>query len=164
MIEQSVVPVSDVRARRAGFCGGTTGWGGGVRSKAGGSVRRVSDELLFGDVDVDEDDGPAVRIVEERPPLREGKVFVDYGERVTISENLEAAYVALNQAFRGIWIEKCLEHGQVREYWDEGDIDEVETLTLEARTAVERVWRALSDVVDAHTAQCEADYPAEVGE
>jgi hypothetical protein len=91
------------------------GRGGGVRSGAGGSVRRVSDELLFGDVDVDEDDGPAVRIVEERPPLREGKVFLDYGERATISENLEAAYVALNEAFRGIWIEKCLEHGQVRE-------------------------------------------------
>jgi hypothetical protein len=124
----------------------------------------VSDELLFGDVDVDEDDGPAVRIVEERPPLREGKVFVDYGERVTISENLEAAYVALNHAFRGIWIEKCLEHGQVREYWDEGDIDEVETLTFEARTAVERAWRALSDVVDAHTTQCEAEYSADAGD
>ncbi len=63
------------------------------------NFRRVSDELLLGDVDVDEDDGPAVRIVEERPPLREGKVFLDYGERATISENLEAAYVALNQAF-----------------------------------------------------------------
>jgi len=135
-----------------------------VRSGAGGSVRRVWDELLFGEVDVDEDDGLAVRIVEERPPLREGKVFVDYGERVTISENLEAAYVALNHAFRGIWIEKALEHGRVREYWDEGDIDEVETLIFEARTAVERVWRALSDVVDAHTAQCEAEYSADPGE
>lgn len=57
-----------------------------------------------------------------------------------------------------------LEHGQVREYWDEGDIEEVEMLTLEARTAVERAWRALSDVVDAYTAQCEAEYPAEGGE
>jgi len=118
----------------------------------------VSDDLLFGDVD--EDDGPVVRIVEERPPLREGKVFVDYGHRATISDNLEAAYVALNQAFRGIWIDKALEHGQVREYWDEGDIDELETLTLDARTALERAWRALSDVVDAHTAQCETEYQA----
>ena len=33
---------------------------------------------------------------------------MDYGERAAISENLEAAYVALNQAFRGIWIEKAL--------------------------------------------------------
>jgi hypothetical protein len=36
----------------------------------------------------------------------------------------------------------------------------METLTLDARTAVERAWRALSDVVDAHTAQCEAEYKA----
>ena len=50
----------------------------------------------------------AVRIVKERPPLGEGKVYLDYGERATISENLEAAYVALNEAFRGIWIEKAL--------------------------------------------------------
>jgi len=50
------------------------------------------------------DDGPVIRIVEERPPLREGKVFVDYGERATISANLEAAYVALNQAFRGGYV------------------------------------------------------------
>ena len=101
-----------------------------------------------------------VRIVEERPPLREGKVFVDYGERATIGANLEAAYVALNQAFRGIWIEQALDHGQVREYWDEGDIDELEMLALDASTAVERAWRALSDVVDAHAAQCEAEFEA----
>ena len=37
--------------------------------------------------------------------------------------------MALNQAFRGIWIEKALEHGHVREYWDEGGINELETLT-----------------------------------
>jgi hypothetical protein len=49
----------------------------------------------------DDGDGPAVTIIEERPPLREGMVFVDYGERAAISENLEAACVALNQAFRG---------------------------------------------------------------
>lgn len=51
-----------------------------------------------------QDDGPRVWIIEERPPLRECKVFVDDDERATIAENLEAAYVALNQAFRGIWI------------------------------------------------------------
>ena len=110
---------------------------------------RVPDDLLFDEDHEDDDDGPVVRIVEERPPLREGKVFVDYGERATIGANLEAAYVALNQAFRGIWIEQALDHGQVREYWDEGDIDELEMLALDASTAVERAWRALSDVVDA---------------
>jgi hypothetical protein len=98
-----------------------------------------------------------VWIVEDRPALREGKVFVDYDERARIAENLEAAYVALNEAFRGIWIEKALEWGQVREYWDEGDIDMLETLTLEASAAVENAWRALSAVTDAHTAQEEAD-------
>jgi hypothetical protein len=104
-----------------------------------------------------EDDGPGVRIVEERPPLREGKVFVDYDERATIAENLEVAYVAVNEAFRGIWIQKALEWGQVREYWDDGDIDELEALTLEASAALERAWRALSAVVEAHTAQEEAE-------
>ena len=77
---------------------------------------RVPDDLLFDEDHEDDDDRLAVRIVEERPPLREGKVYLDYGERATISENLEAAYVALNQAFRGIWIEKALEYGHVREY------------------------------------------------
>ena len=70
-------------------------------------------------------------------------------------------YVALNQAFRGIWIEKALEHGHVREYWDEGDSDELETLTLDASSAVEQAWRVLSDVVDAHAAQREAEYDAD---
>jgi hypothetical protein len=121
----------------------------------------VPDDLLFDEGHEDDDDRLAVRIVEERPPLREGKVYLDYGERATISENLEAAYVALNQAFRGIWIEKALEHGHVREYWDEGDIDEMEMLTRDASSAVERAWRALSDIVDAHAAQCEAGYDAD---
>lgn len=78
----------------------------------------MPDELLFDDDCDDEDDGdgPAVTIIEERPPLREGKVFVDYGERAAISENLEAAYVALDQAFRGIWIEKALEYLVFRSY------------------------------------------------
>jgi hypothetical protein len=127
----------------------------------------MPDELLFDDDhdDYEQDgDGPAVTIIEERPPLREGKVFVDYGERAAISESLEAAYVALNQAFRGIWIEKALEYGHVREYWDEDDIDELETLTLDAGSAVTRAWRALSDVTDAHAAQCEAEYEAGTGE
>lgn len=69
--------------------------------------------------------------------------------------------MALNQAFRGIWIEKALEHGHVREYCDEGGINELETLTLDASSAVERAWRVLSDVVDAHAAQREAGYDAD---
>jgi len=104
----------------------------------------MPDELLFDDDcdNGDDGDGPAVTIIEERPPLRAGKVFVDYGERAAISENLEAAHAALNQAFRGIWIEKALEYGHVREYWDEEDIDELEMLTLDASSAVKRAWRS----------------------
>jgi len=104
-----------------------------------------------------EDDGPGLGIVEDRPPLREGKVFIDYDERATIAENLEAAYVALDQAFRGIWIQKALEWGEVREYWDDGDIDELEALTLEAGAAVERACRALDSVVEAHAAREDAE-------
>lgn len=100
---------------------------------------------------------PQVSIVEQRPPLREGKVFVDYDARATISENLEAAYVALNQAFRGIWVEQALNTRHVREYWNEGDIDELEMLTLDSNTAIERAWRALSDVFGAHASQVEAE-------
>lgn len=111
--------------------------------------------------DDDEDDGPALGIVEERPPLREGKIFVDFDQRATIAESLEAAYVALDHAFRGIWVEKALESGWVREYWDDGDIDELESLTLEASAAVERAWRVLSAVIEAHTAQEEAEAGAD---
>ncbi|MGH3393892.1 MAG: hypothetical protein ACRDPO_04310 [Streptosporangiaceae bacterium] len=141
--------------------GEPAGWARGSRSLSRGvwgTVRLVPDELLFDEDCDDEDDGggPAVTIIEERPPLRAGKVFVDYGERAAISENLEAAYVALNQAFRGIWTEKALEYGHVREYWDEEDIDELEMLTLDASSAVTRAWRALSDLTDAHAAQREA--------
>jgi hypothetical protein len=57
--------------------------------------------------DDDEDDGRAVGIVEERPPLREGKIFVDFDDRATIAESLEADFVALDHAFGGIWIEKA---------------------------------------------------------
>jgi hypothetical protein len=46
----------------------------------------------------------------------------------------------------------------VWEYWDDGDIDKLETLTPEAGAAVERAWRALSAVVDAHSAQQEAEF------
>lgn len=96
------------------------------------------EEFPFGEVD--DDDGPGVWIIEERPPLQEGKIFVGYGERATIAENFEAAYVALNEAFRGIWVEKALEWGQVREYWDEGDIEALEILTLDASSVVENAW------------------------
>ncbi len=103
--------------------------------------------------DDEDDDGPRVWIVEERPPLREGKVFVDADQRARIADSLEEAYTAVNQAFRGIWVERTLEYGHVREYWDEEDIDELETLALHASEAADRAWQALSDVTEAHTAQ-----------
>jgi hypothetical protein len=108
------------------------------------------------DEDLD-DDGPVLRIVEERRPLRQGKIFVDYDERATIGESLEAAYLALDHAFRDIWIQKALESGWTREYWDEADVDELESLTLEASGLVEQAWRALSAVMEAHSAQEEAE-------
>ena len=46
--------------------------------------------------------------------------------------------------------------GQVQEFWD-GDIDELEALTLQAAAAVERAGRALSSVVEAHSAQEHAE-------
>ena len=105
----------------------------------------------------EDDEGRDVWVVEDRPPLREGKVFVGFDERATIAENLEAAYVAVDRAFRGIWIDKALEWGQVREFWDDGDIDELEALTVEASAAVERAGRALSSAVEAHSAQEQAE-------
>lgn len=88
---------------------------------------------------------------------RTGEGLRHYGERATIAENLEAAYVALDQAIRGIWVEKALVWGEVREYWDDSDVDEMEALTLEASVAVERAWRTLSAVGEAHTAQEQAE-------
>ncbi len=49
------------------------------------------DEVPFGEAD--DDDGPGVWIIEERAPLRERKIFVDYDERAMIAEYLEASYV-----------------------------------------------------------------------
>jgi len=72
------------------------------------------EESAFGEVD--DDDGPGVWMIEERPPLQVGKIFVDYSERATIGEHLEAPYVALNQAFRGIWVEKTQGRSRVREH------------------------------------------------
>lgn len=106
-------------------------------------------EQLWGDED---DDGPAVTIVEDRPPLREGKIYLGDSERATIGQHLETAYVALNHAFRDIWIPQDRQQGET-EYWDEDDVYEVEALALEVLGAVERAWKALTGVVDAHTAQ-----------
>ena len=43
--------------------------------------------------DGEQEDAPVVRIIEERPPLREGKIFVDFEERATIAESLATAYM-----------------------------------------------------------------------
>lgn len=102
------------------------------------------------------DDAPRVWIVEERPPLREGKVYVDADQRARIGDDLEAAYTALNQAFRGLWVEQALEHGWPREHWDEDTIDELETLALQASDAADRAWQTLSAAVEAHTTQLDA--------
>ncbi|MFP5377092.1 MAG: hypothetical protein ACLGIO_09995 [Acidimicrobiia bacterium] len=69
--------------------------------------------------------------------------------------------MALDHAFRGIWIPKALELAWPREYWDEADVDELESLTLEASGAVEQAWRTLSAVTEAHSAQEEAALPEE---
>jgi hypothetical protein len=42
------------------------------------------------------------------------------------------------------WVEKALEWGHVREYWDDGDIEALEMVTLDATTAVENGWRPLT--------------------
>lgn len=47
-------------------------------------------------------------------------------------------------------LEKSSEHGWPREYWDEDDVHELDTLTVDAPQATERAWYALADVVQAH--------------
>lgn len=73
--------------------------------------------------------------------------------------------MALNQAFRGIWLEKSSEHGWPREYWDTDAVHELDTLAFDALQATERAWHALTDVVQAHDAQYEAedDWPGRSG-
>ena len=50
--------------------------------------------------EAEDQEGPGIQIIEDRPPLREGKMFVDYDERAAIAANLEVAYVALNKGSR----------------------------------------------------------------
>jgi len=79
-------------------------------------------------------------------------VSLEDGERVAISDNLAAAYGALDQAW-GVWREKARGRVWDDQYWDQGDVADLESLTLDALNAVERTWRALTRVTDAHEAQ-----------
>jgi hypothetical protein len=64
-------------------------------------------------------------------------------------------------------LRRLWEWGQVREYWDEGDtedegdIEALEMLTLDASSAVENAWRALTATIEAHTAPEEAEAGAD---
>jgi hypothetical protein len=58
-------------------------------------------------------------------------------------------------------MEKSLESAGPASTGTTGDIDELEPLTLEASAAVERAWRTLSAVVEAHAAQEEAELGAD---
>lgn len=131
-----------------------------------GTVPGMLSEYGHAPAEDTDEDARRVWIVEERPPVREGKVFVDDGQRAAIADNLETAYTATTEAFRGIWLDRALEYGHVREYWNDGDIAELEHLALQASEAADRAWQALGAVVDAHTAQLDAadDDSAEVDE
>lgn len=63
-------------------------------------MRPVPGGLWWDDIDEagGEGEASAGTIVEERGPLREDKVFVTDSERVAITENLEAAYGAPDEA------------------------------------------------------------------
>ncbi len=145
----------------------------GERRLRGGSRDRLNEEpgvacspvpggLWWDDIDEagGEGEASAGTIVEERGPLRADKVFVTDGERVAISDNLGAAYGALDQAW-GVWREKARGRVWDDQYWDQGDVADLESLTLDALNAVERTWRALTRVTDAHEAQLRAAEEAE---
>jgi hypothetical protein len=88
-----------------------------------------------GSDDEEDDDGPIVRIIEERPPLREGKV----SSTSTSAPPSPSRW----RPPTSLWTY------------------ELESLTLEASAAVERAWRTLSAVMEAHTAQAEAGLESE---
>lgn len=51
-----------------------------------------------------------------------------------------------------------------QEYCDEGEVQELDSLTLDALGAVERAWKALCVVTDAHEAQLREAEEAELSD
>ena len=99
--------------------------------------------------------GGELGVIEERGPLRAGKVFVTDGERAAIRGNLETAHRALAEAW-GLWQERDRAQAWEYDYWDEDDVYGLESATLDALGAAEHVWKALTTITDAHEAQLSA--------
>jgi hypothetical protein len=109
---------------------------------------------LFGDEDDRESSGAPAGIVVERSPLVEDKIVVDSGELHVIVQHLQDAYSTLREA---VSVHRDLDRGGGR-YRDEGTFQELDSRTLDALGAIERAWRAVCVVTDAHEAQLlEAD-------
>jgi hypothetical protein len=93
--------------------------------------------------------------IEQRGPLRLGKVFVTDGERAATRGNLEAAHRALAEAW-DLWQERDRTQTWDYGYWDEDDVYGLESATLHALGAAEHAWKALISITDAHEAQLTA--------
>ncbi|WP_226367336.1 hypothetical protein [Pseudonocardia sp. ICBG162] len=92
-----------------------------------------------------------------RGPLREGRVFVAHDEQWVIGECLRGACLVLGEAVavaRGL--ERAVQGCGGEQYWDEGQVQELEGLTLDALGTVEQAWKALCVVTDAHDEQLRA--------
>jgi hypothetical protein len=115
---------------------------------------------MFGDLFGAEDESGAhtLEVVVERGPLREDKTFVDLDEQHVIGEHLRDAYSALGEALA---VHRDLDRAG-QEYCDEGQVQELDSLTLEALNAVERAWKALCVATDAHEAQLREAEEAEL--
>jgi hypothetical protein len=69
-------------------------------------------------------------------------VFVSAEEKLTIAGSLESAYRAMNSAW-SLWTARAHRDAWDGQYWDEGDIADLERLVLIACTAVESTEQAL---------------------
>jgi hypothetical protein len=97
----------------------------------------------------DDPDARPAGIVVERGPLREDKTFVDLDEQQAIGDHLREAYVVLGEALA---VHRDLDRAG-EQYCDEGQVQELDSLTLQALNACESAWQALCVVTDAHEAQ-----------
>jgi hypothetical protein len=91
-------------------------------------------------------------------------VFISAEDKLALAGSLESAYRALNSAW-ALWTAKAHEHAWDGQYWDEGDVGDLERLALIACYALAVAEETLGALINAADgAQPRADDDAEGSE
>lgn len=75
-------------------------------------------------------------------------VFVSAEDKLALAGSLECAYRALNSAWT-LWTAKAHRHAWDGQYWDEGDVGDLERLTLIASYALAVADETLGTLINA---------------